>query len=221
MKKSKQMSETFLLGILLAIVGGFLDAYTYITRDHVFANAQTGNMVLLGLNLAEKNFRNALYYMVPIAAFVAGIVISEWIKNQYKDNTRIHWRQIIILIETLIVTVIAFVPEGKLNVIVNIAISFVCSMQVQSFRKLNGNAYATTMCTGNLRSATEQMVLYSKTKNKSTLSNSLQYYGIIAFFILGAVIGAGLTSRFEVQSVLFCSFILSIVCIIMFKKSNI
>ena len=30
-KKGKQMSETFCLGALLAVIGGFLDAYTYLT----------------------------------------------------------------------------------------------------------------------------------------------------------------------------------------------
>ena len=41
-----QMSETVLIGSLLALAGGFLDAYTYICRGGVFANAQTGNIVL-------------------------------------------------------------------------------------------------------------------------------------------------------------------------------
>ena len=50
--KEKQMSENFILGIMLALTGGFLDAYTYITRGGVFANAQTGNIVLMGINLA-------------------------------------------------------------------------------------------------------------------------------------------------------------------------
>ena len=39
--------ETFRVAALLALVGGFLDAYIYILRGGVFANAQTGNMVLL------------------------------------------------------------------------------------------------------------------------------------------------------------------------------
>ena len=57
MKKAKQMSESIRLGMLLAVSGGFMDAYSYIERDHVFANAQTGNMLLLGVNLSEGNFR--------------------------------------------------------------------------------------------------------------------------------------------------------------------
>ena len=41
----RQMSDTFLIAVLLAVVGGSLDAYSYVARGHVFANAQTGNIV--------------------------------------------------------------------------------------------------------------------------------------------------------------------------------
>ena len=47
----RQMSESFRLGAVLALTGGFLDAYTYLIRGGVFANAQTGNIVLLGVRL--------------------------------------------------------------------------------------------------------------------------------------------------------------------------
>lgn len=36
MKQTKQMSESIRLGMLLAISGGFMDAYSYIERGHVF-----------------------------------------------------------------------------------------------------------------------------------------------------------------------------------------
>ena len=35
-----QLSESFSVAIVLAIAGGFLDAYTFICRGGVFANAQ-------------------------------------------------------------------------------------------------------------------------------------------------------------------------------------
>ena len=46
-KKHGQMSEAFLTAALLSVSGGLQDAYTYIARGQVFANAQTGNIVLL------------------------------------------------------------------------------------------------------------------------------------------------------------------------------
>ena len=50
-------SESVRLGVLLAIVGGFLDGYTFICRGGVFANAQTGNIVLFGVEITKGNFR--------------------------------------------------------------------------------------------------------------------------------------------------------------------
>lgn len=47
LKFSKQMSESIKLGVILAIAGGFMDAYSYMCRGKVFANAQTGNILLL------------------------------------------------------------------------------------------------------------------------------------------------------------------------------
>jgi len=76
-----QMSESFRIGALLAFAGGFFDSYTYIARGGVFANAQTGNMILLAIQLEQGQFMNALYYLIPITAFVCGIFLDEYIKQ--------------------------------------------------------------------------------------------------------------------------------------------
>ena len=39
---------------LLTLSGGLQDAYTYLRRGKVFANAQTGNIVLLGQSLFDE-----------------------------------------------------------------------------------------------------------------------------------------------------------------------
>ena len=67
-----QMSESLLLGALLAMAGGFFDAYTYLCRGKVFANAQTGNIVLFGANIAEGNWLRAARYLLPILAIALG-----------------------------------------------------------------------------------------------------------------------------------------------------
>lgn len=207
-----QMSESCLLGGLLAVIGGYLDAYTYIARGGVFANAQTGNIVLLGVNLAEGNFSKALAYLLPVLTFAAGIVISEIIRTRFKtDRHRIHWRQIIVIIEAAALLSAAYISS---DIIANTLISFVCSLQVQAFRKINGHTLATTMCTGNLRTATEALYYAVKTKNKSLMSKSRQYYIIILMFITGAAIGAVITAKFMQKSVLF-SFGALIICFIM------
>ncbi|RGD75816.1 YoaK family protein [Anaerofustis stercorihominis] len=216
MTGKRQMSETYIIGMILAVVGGFLDAYTYISRGKVFANAQTGNIVLLGVNFAEGEFKEAAFYLLPILAFFVGIIGAEMIKKRHKYNENIHWRQIVIIIEIITLLIVGFIPSGRFDMLSNILISFVCSLQVESFRKVNGNAYATTMCTGNLRSATEHLYNYKQTKDKRILKNSLQYYGIILFFIVGALIGSILTHIYFVKAVLFALIGLIAVFILMF-----
>ena len=68
-----QMSDSFLTAAFLSVSGGLQDAYTYIFRGKVFANAQTGNILLLGINISERNWHMALHYLVPVLAFAIGI----------------------------------------------------------------------------------------------------------------------------------------------------
>lgn len=212
----KKASESYIVGIILAVVGGYLDVYTYVSRGGVFANAQTGNIVLLAINIARGDMSKAVMYALPILAFMAGIVVTEFVKTRYRRTHYFHWRQIVIALEFLVLLVIAFVPSGTHDDLVNIAVSFVCSMQVESFRTFDGNGFATTMCTGNLRSATEYLFYSGVDKDRTKRKKSLQYYGIIAVFILGAIIGMKLTVIYREKSVLAGCFLLLVVFVLMF-----
>ena len=116
MKKVKgQMSESLVLGLLLALAGGFFDAYTYLCRGGVFANAETGNIVLLGAHLAEGDLEKALRYLLPIVAFAFGVLSAELVKRRFKSrqnrDINIHWRQIVVLGEMVLVTIAALLPQ--------------------------------------------------------------------------------------------------------------
>lgn len=198
MNKAKQtrfqMSESLLVGAILTIVGGYLDTYTYVSRSGVFANAQTGNIVFLGIKIAEGKWEEMLEYIFPILAFIIGINVALYIKNKWGDNPKIHWRQWTLAIEIIVLCVVAFVPSGIVDNLVNVSISFVCAIQVESFRKLQGNPMATTMCTGNLRSGSELLYYGMVEKNQSKLNAASIYFAIIILFIIGATAGVILTN---------------------------
>lgn len=188
LKFSKQMSESIKLGVILAIAGGFMDAYSYMCRGKVFANAQTGNILLLGINISERNWHMALHYLVPVLAFAIGIALADLVKIRTKNLTLLHWRQISVFCEAVILLSVSFIPQD-FNLVANALTSLACGIQVESFRKIHGNGIATTMCIGNLRSATQHMCSYANTKDKEYIKKGLLYYGIIFFFVIGAVIG--------------------------------
>ena len=217
-KEVTQMSESILLGALLMLAGGFLDAYSYLCRDGVFANAQTGNIVLFGISLAEQDWYMAVHYLLPIAVFAVGVYAAERMKWSWKLRRDIHWRQIILLIEIVVIFVTAFLGE-QWNWLANSMISFVCALQVESFRKIHGNACATTMCTGNLRSAAELMHSYRKTGNSILLRKSVVYYLLVAVFALGAMLG-GFFTKWLVYKAVLVGLIPLVVCFVMMFREE-
>ena len=215
-QKQRQMSETFRLGALLTVVGGFLDTYTYLSRGGVFANAQTGNIVLLALSLAQGNYEMLLHYLIPILAFAAGVMVTDMVRAHFRPRPAIHWRQLIVAAEFLILLMVAYVPPGRWDAAVNVAVSFVCAMQVESFRKIHGNGIATTMCIGNLRSGTQNWCDFHYTKNKESAFKGMLYYGIILMFIIGAIIGNAFVKLLAEKAILICAAVLFMAFIMMF-----
>ena len=216
----KQRSESFFVGALLSLAGGFLDAYTYITRGGVFANAQTGNMVLLGLRLSQQRWADSLLYLIPILAFAAGVLLAEWIRSAFRKTQHLHWRQLVLGIECVLLLTIGFVPSGRWNPSVNIAISFVCALQAESFRTVHGLTYATTMCTGNLRSGTELLFRSIQGKDSGLFRSAMKYYAIIAVFICGAVAGFLAATAFGIRAVWIAFLILLFVFILLWQYPN-
>ena len=209
------MSESIKLGVILAIAGGFMDAYSYMCRGKVFANAQTGNILLLGINISERNWQMALHYLVPVLAFAIGIALADLVKIRTKDLTLLHWRQISVFCEAVILLSVSFIPQD-FNLVANALTSLACGIQVESFRKIHGNGIATTMCIGNLRSGTQNWCDYHYTKNKESAFKGMLYYGIILMFIIGAIIGNAFVKLLAEKAILICAAVLFMAFIMMF-----
>ena len=203
LRSRKQMSETNMLMILLTISGGLQDAYSYFVRGEVFSNAQTGNIVLMSTYVAKGNWHRALHYLIPVLAFAMGIFIAERLHARFKDVGFIHWRQIIVFTEMVLLCIVGFIPlGGSYDFVANALSSCACAMQVQSFRKVNSYPYASTMCIGNMRSAMESISAY------------------IFVFACGAGIG-GAYSLYIGNEFIWISCALLLICfVLMFIKSE-
>lgn len=217
-RRSFRISETLTVSILLTVTGGFLDAYTYLFRGKVFANGQTGNFVLLGISLAQRDFQRAFYYLLPIMAFLVGIFLAETIHVRIGNDRFIKWRHVILLLEIVILLTAVFIPVGEWNYLVNVSISFVCALQTQAFRSLRGLSYISVMCTGNVRSGIQEFCNYLHSRKKSHLTNGFYYFLIIFSFILGAAAGTFLTQHWHYLSLLFPIGLLAIALILLFAK---
>ena len=191
-----------MVGALLAAAGGLLDAYTYLSRGGVFANAETGNMVLFGICLIQGQWRRAAGYLLPILAFALGVLAAEFIREHHRSGPRYHWRHTVLLAEIAVLCAVAFLPRGAWDPAANTLVAFVCALQVETFRKVRGNPFATTMCTGNLRSGTEAIYHALTGGKRTSVEKGLCYYAVIACFIAGAALGVLLTKLAPQRAVL-------------------
>ena len=128
-------------------------------------------------------------------------------------------RQIILLIEILMLFLVGFMPEEQ-NLIANALVSFSCAMQVQSFRKVASYAFASTMCIGNLRSGMEALCSYRQNHNKQMLYKSFHYFGIIFLFALGAGIGSRFIPILGMHTIWISCLLLLVGFIVMFKQEE-
>ena len=199
-KRCGQMSESLLTAVFIILSGGLQDAYTYLCRGKVFANAQTGNIVLFSSYLFDGEWNRCVRYLIPVLSFSLGIFVAECIHRHFKYMEKVHWRQLIIMGEIILLFAVGFLPQ-KVNILANAVVSFVCAMQVQTFRKVRGHAYASTMCIGNMRSGTEALCAYFRTKDKAILKKALTYFAVILVFAVGAGVGSFVTGRLGEKSI--------------------
>lgn len=204
-----QMSDSFRAAICIILSGGFQDAYTYMCRGEVFANAQTGNIVLLSTALFRQEWPVALKYLIPVLSFLVGTAVAEAVHIRLKCYKRLHWRQIILLGETVLLLAVGFLPPSA-EALSNALVSFVCAMQVQTFHKVRGHAYASTMCIGNLRSGTEALCAYFRVRDKEILQKALTYFGVILVFGIGAGVGSLVTLAVGCRAIWVCCGLLSV-----------
>ena len=216
-KADIQMSEAFVTSVFLALSGGFQDAYTYFTRDGVFSNAQTGNVVRMSQHFMMGEWSEGLRYLFPLLAFAVGVFVAERIQGSFKYARKLHWRQSVLLCEMAILVFVGFLP-GNLNMAATVLVSFSCAMQVQTFRKMGGYSYASTMCIGNLRSGTAAFSHYLQDKKTEQLKQAAYYFGIIFLFAIGAGLGGNLTEHFGIHMIWISCILLGLSFLLMFEN---
>ena len=176
---------------LLIFVAGFYGAYTMLMRGGVFCNAQTGNMVLMGIAFGQADWFKGLYYLFPIGIYLLGVMISEVIPKAVR-KLKLRWDTLLILIEIIGVTAVGFIPLSAPHQVSQFIIMLLCGMQFNTFRQAEGIGMATTFCTNHLRmlGASLAQTLFQRKKHPEAAERLLAHGVMIGCFIMGAVSSA-------------------------------
>jgi len=147
--------ETVSVAMLLSSAGGFLDAFTWLGHGGVFANAQTGNVVLLGIYAASGQWEKSLRHVPPILAFFIGVFVAFRLRMHESRRSRHRTALLSLAIEIVFLLVVAALPHDFPDLPIVLGVAFLAALQSTSFAKVEGSPYSSVMTTGNLRRTAE------------------------------------------------------------------
>ena len=176
----------------LTAVAGFWGAYTYLLRGSVFCNAQTGNVVLMAMALGSAQWGEALYYLIPLSAYILGAFVSELAPNPVKHHLPVRWDTLLIGIEILAVLLLGLLPESAPVQLAQVGINFIASMQYNTFRQAEGIPVATTFATNHIRQigvGLAKGLRHHRTGDRSHRPRLARHAEMLFFFAAGAVVG--------------------------------
>ena len=205
-------NETLLVGALLTLVGGFLDAYTFVGHA-VFANAQTGNVVLFGVETASRHWHAALLRLIPIAAFVVGVVAAETLgRSHVRDGVRRPLR-LVLLAEIVILAAVACLPDNAPALVVTVPVAFAAALQWSIFP-------STLLASGFLKGVGVSALQWIADRDLIARRHVVRFGTVMGAFVVGAMVGGVCTNNFGTSAAAVAAGILLIILAVVIRETR-
>lgn len=203
MKKPYRIFESLRVTLLVTFISGFVNAYTFHTQGGRFAGAQTGNVIMMTVKLAEGDVQAVGSYLLPLLVFMLGQVVA-YFARQWAKKKGLRWHAFgsqLLLVLLLFTAIISPAPAIGSNTTIALLALF-SSLLLDNFRRVRGLAYANVMMTGNVKNASQLLVAGLLEKNPVIRKQAYLAFSAILGFMLG-VLGASLIVAHFVEYSLF------------------
>jgi uncharacterized membrane protein YoaK (UPF0700 family) len=122
------------------------------------------------------------------------------------------------MLEICVLLVLSVLPATTADILFTTSIAFAASVQVQTFREVNGRAFSSTFTTGNLRTLAEAAFTWVFEGHSETAARVVGDFSVIcAAFLAGATAGGYSTQAFGNRA-LWCDIILLVVIAIQVRS---
>jgi uncharacterized membrane protein YoaK (UPF0700 family) len=206
--------EALQIALLLALTGGYLEAYAWIVH-HVFANAQSANLVFFWVYLTDGELGKALHYVPPLLAFVIGVILACWLRwVAPRRATRIST-----LTEIVFLFIVAIVHNRLPDLAGTLGLSLVAAFQMVSFPKVEGLSYNSVMVTSNFRQTIEGLfAAFAGSAEARPFRRPFVFAAMCVAFGTGAAAGAFATELTRAYSLAIPAMLLVIVLLFCEQK---
>src|SRR3984957_7472609 len=140
--------EIPLIGLLCALAGS-VDAAAYLLCGQIFVANMTGNTVLLGISLLQRNPKEATLRAGMVAAFLAGVIVARLLAGPADKRVTKTQRVFILGIESLLL-LLAWKNAGAHMDLLLLLLACMLGIQNAAFQYIGGFHLNTTFITGDL-----------------------------------------------------------------------
>lgn len=178
--------EALQIAGLLAFIGGYLEAYTWIVHG-VFANAQSANLVFLWVYMTGGDWAKATRYVPPLLAFVVGVILACWLRwVAPQRSTRIST-----IAEIIFLFIVAILHNRLPELAGTLGLSMVAAFQLVSFPRVEGWSYNSVMVTSNFRHTIEGLfIAFAGSPEPRPFRRAYVFAVMCITFGAGAAVGA-------------------------------
>jgi uncharacterized membrane protein YoaK (UPF0700 family) len=218
-----QRDLIFYTSILMAFSAGFVDASTFTTADGLFSAHVTGNFVVFAYKLANHPTLSDFINLLSFPVFILAVLLTGKMNNFYKNEKGLS---VFIGIFLLVAGIMAYfltqqgIQSGFLYHTMLMLIVFSMGIQNTVNRLYGSSAFGpTTVMTGNVTKATLDLFNYfSGPHTAEKLLLIRRSLVLLTGFLVGCILGALISSRYGLVSMLIPGTIIVIYYTVFFKN---
>jgi uncharacterized membrane protein YoaK (UPF0700 family) len=193
--KSRTLIHNLKLASLLSFVAGIVNVSGLFAVQRLTTNV-TGHFAFFADQMAQKNFAQAIVYLVFIVSFLLGAFCSNLLVELISKVNERFINSIPVGIEIFILTFIAFLHPTTISAKANLIaclLLFAMGLQNALVTSLSNAVVRTTHLTGlftDLGIELSQLIFYKTKEQQKKLAPAIKLrITIIFFFFLGGVVG--------------------------------
>lgn len=188
----KHFNLSYVMVLLLAFIGGFLELYSYKTRG-IYSCLQSGNLISIFVNFNEGKNLLGVCNIVAFFTFFIGCFLNEILLNMLKKKNKNYELFTLICMVIFLIVILAMplnIDESIPSIYDIVAVVFLAlfgSFQYCSFKIVSNTSYTTTMVTAMLKYSASSLANAISKKDKEEFGLFITYFLLIVTFLVGSL----------------------------------
>lgn len=191
MKRAQGIDQGLVLTVMTifsTFLMGFIDAYTFIVLDGVFASPQTGNIIALVGRLAGGDWMQAVIHAFVFFGFLIGAFLGQMMIDRIGDYGRRTYR-IYLFYQVIYLFLVALTQQVLSQSMIGFFLGLLAGYVLTIFRKIRKTGINNGIMTGNAKSMMNNLYSAVVHKNKTARGDFYVLLSGILIFMVG--VGAG------------------------------